>query len=221
MPVDDEAPQGGATLTGGPHRREQDGTHREFQIGGGRHDHAVVAAKLEDATPEPFRDHGCHRATHPRTARGADDGYPRIADHGIADFGPAHDHLQEPRWRIPERPGGTIEQRLAGQGTQRGLFGGLPHDAVPAHQRQGRVPRPHRHRKIERRNDTDDAHRMPVFRHPVAGAFRRHRQSIELPGQADGKVADIDHLLDFADSLGANLAGLQGHQRTESVLVSA
>ena len=62
---------------------------------------------------------------------------------------------------------------------------------------------------------------MPKLGHPVARAFRGHCQSVELPGQTDGEVADVDHLLDFPETLGMDLPGLEGYQRTECVLVPA
>ena len=219
--VHDEPTQGGATLTGGTHGREQDGTHREFEIRRGRDDHAVVATQFENAPPETFRDHGRDGASHARAAGGADNGHARIAHQGIPNRGIADDHMQEPPRRIPECTGGTREQRFAGHGTERGLFRGFPHDAVAAHQCQGRVPGPHRHREIERRYDTHDAHRVPILGHPVPGSFRGHCQSIELPGQADGEIADVDHFLDFAETLRMDLAGLEGYQRTECALVPA
>ena len=46
---------------------------------------------------------------------------------------------------------------------------------------------------------------------PLAG----DRQAVQLAGQADGEVADVDHLLDLAEALGADLAGLDRHQRAE------
>ncbi len=45
--MDDEPPQGGATLAGGAHGREGDAAQGEVQIRRGRDDGGVVAAQLE------------------------------------------------------------------------------------------------------------------------------------------------------------------------------
>ncbi len=47
------------------------------------------------------------------------------------------------------------------------------------------------------------------------GALAGDRQSVELARQADGEVAHVDHLLDFALALAADLAGLEGDQQAE------
>ena len=44
------------------------------------------------------------------------------------------------------------------------------------------------------------------------------RQAVELPRQADGEVADVDHLLHFAVALGADLAHLERDQIAERLL---
>ena len=62
---------------------------------------------------------------------------------------------------------------------------------------------------------------MPLLHHPVAGPLGGDRQAVELARQADGEVADVDHLLDLAQALGADLAGLDGDQRAEVGLVLA
>ena len=56
---------------------------------------------------------------------------------------------------------------------------------------------------------------MPRFRHPVPRAFRGDRQAIKLARQADGEVADIDHLLHFAESFLQDLACFERDEATE------
>ena len=46
----------------------------------------------------------------------------------------------------------------------------------------------------------------------MTGAFGGNGEAIELTRQADCKVADVDHFLDFADSFGEDLARLQCDQ---------
>jgi hypothetical protein len=60
---------------------------------------------------------------------------------------------------------------------------------------------------------------MPLLHHAVTRAFRGDREPEQLPRQANREVADVDHLLDLAESLGADLAGLDRHQRPEVGLV--
>ena len=53
------------------------------------------------------------------------------------------------------------------------------------------------------------------------GRSERHRAAVELARQADGEVADVDHLLDLAAGLGGDLADLEADQRGEVLLVLA
>ena len=62
---------------------------------------------------------------------------------------------------------------------------------------------------------------MPLLVHAVPGPLRRHREAVELAGQTDGEVGDVDHLLDLALALGVDLAHLQRDQRAERLLVLA
>ena len=59
---------------------------------------------------------------------------------------------------------------------------------------------------------------MPAFHHAVAGAFGRDGQAVKLARQADGKVANVDHFLHFAETFGRDLARLDRHQPAEIVL---
>ena len=63
--------------------------------------------------------------------------------------------------------------------------------------------------------------RMPGLRHPVAGALRGDDEAVQLPRQADGEIADVDHLLHFAQALGDDLADLERHERAERLLRGA
>ena len=66
-----------------------------------------------------------------------------------------------------------------------------------------------------------DAERMPSLHHPVVGALGRDGAAVELPRQSDGEIADIDHLLDLAEALGHDLAGLERHEQAEIILGGA
>src|SRR6266851_5187664 len=47
------------------------------------------------------------------------------------------------------------------------------------------------------------------------------RQAEELPGKSHGVVANVDHLLDFAETFGLDLAGLDGNEPAKRALVAA
>ncbi len=56
---------------------------------------------------------------------------------------------------------------------------------------------------------------MPLLKQPVLRPFAGHRQSVQLPREADGEVAHVDHFLDFAFALRAALAHLERDEQTE------
>ncbi len=137
-----------------------------------------------------------------------------------ADLGAAQHDRGHGRRRAD--PAGRLgHQRLAGQRGEQGLLRWLPDHRVAADEGQRGVPRPHRDREVEGADHADDAQRVPLLHHPVARPLGGDREAEQLPRQADGQVADVDHLLDLAQALGADLAGLDGDQRAEVRLVLA
>jgi hypothetical protein len=46
----------------------------------------------------------------------------------------------------------------------------------------------------------------------MVGPLRRDGEAVELAGEADREIADIDHFLHFAEAFGGDLAGLQGDE---------
>ncbi len=60
---------------------------------------------------------------------------------------------------------------------------------------------------------------MPLFIHPVTGSLGMHGQTVELTGEANGKIADIDHFLNFADTLCSDLIHFKGYQLPERFLI--
>ena len=95
----------------------------------------------------------------------------------------------------------------------------LPDHGVAAHERDRGVPRPDRRREVEGRDDADDAERVPGLHEPVPGPLGRHRPPVELAREPDREVADVDHLLDLAERLGRDLAGLDRDELGERLLV--
>ena len=60
---------------------------------------------------------------------------------------------------------------------------------------------------------------MPLLHQSVAGPFAGDRQAVQLAAEADGEVADVDHLLHLAECLALDLADLDLHQPAEVGLV--
>jgi hypothetical protein len=61
---------------------------------------------------------------------------------------------------------------------------------------------------------------MVLVVHAVFRSLGVHGVSVELPGLAHGKVADVDHLLDFTQSFLEGFAHLVGHQGSQWLLIS-
>ncbi|MNZ61401.1 hypothetical protein D3C78_794970 [compost metagenome] len=219
--VGDQAAQGGAALAGGADGAEQDGAHGHVQIGAGRQDHGVVAAELEDAATEAGGDARGDFAAHAGAAGGADQHHARVGHQGFAGVAVADDQLAEAGRGVAEGLERLVEQRLAGEGGQRGLLRRLPHHGVAADQRQGGVPRPHGDREVEGADHADHAQRVPGLAHVVARALGGDGQAVQLARQADGEVADVDHFLHFAQAFLGDLAGFPGHQLGQLGLVGA
>ena len=206
--VHDQPAQRGAALAGGARRGEHDAAHGQIEIGRRGDDRGVVAAEFQQRLAEPAARRGVRprgpsapirsretappagrrrAARRPRGRRGRA-GSPRAA--------PRH------RWR-PARS--SAWHAIAVSGVSSDGF----HTTVSPHTKRDRgVPRPHRDRKVERGDDADDAERMPGLHQPVTGALGGDGPAVQLPRQADGELADVDHLLHLAEGLGGDLACL-------------
>ena len=216
--VDDQAAQAGAALTRRADGGEGDAAHGEVEVGGGGDDRRVVPTELEDRPTEPSGDDRSHGTAHPRRPGCRNDGHVGVRGEGRADVGTALQHLVETVGSI-DIGGGTPEQGIAGQRRERCLVGRLPQHWIAGHNRQGGVPRPHRHWEVEGGDHGARTHRVPGLHQAVTGSLAGNGQSVQLARQADGEVADVDHLLHFAEALRADLAGLDRHQLAELGLV--
>ena len=121
----------------------------------------------------------------------------------------------------PKRSMRALEDLHRRQRRERRLLRRLPDHRIAADERQRRVPGPDRDREIEGGNDRARPHRMPGLGHAMAGALRGDGETVQLPREADGEVADVDHLLHFAEALGDDLADLERHQRAQGLLRGA
>ena len=214
--MDDQAAHRRAALAGGAHRAERDGAQRQVEIGRRRDDRGVVAAEFEDAAGKAARQPLADDPPHAGRAGRREDRHALVVDQRLANRAAANQHGQQVVRRVGAEPGrrATVE-RLDRQRRQRRLLRRFPHHRVAANEGQRGVPRPHGDREVERRNDADDASRPPGFNELVIGALGLDREAVELTRQADGEVADVDHLLHFAETFRLDLADLDRHQPTE------
>jgi hypothetical protein len=205
-------------LAGGADRAEDDGRYREIEIGGFVHDDGVVAAELEQALAQALGHAHAHLPAHVSRAGEGDQCDAFIVDEAGREFGPGVDEqLENRRQRMAFEH--AIADVLHGERAQRGFGGGLPDHDIAADGGEERIPGPHRHGEVERRDHAHDTQRMPLLVHPVLGSLRMHGVAVQHAGLAHREVGDVDHLLHLAVALGLDLAVLERHQAAERVLV--
>ena len=211
-----QAAQRSAALACRAHGRKGDAAQRQVQIGRRGDDGSVVATQLQNGAGKAGCQARAHGAAHGGGAGGRQHGHAGILNQHLANVALANDQLQQARGRVAAKAGQcALGDGVRGQGRQRGFLRRLPHHRVATHHRQRGVPRPHGHGEVEGRDHTAHAQRVPGFHHAVAGALGGNGQAVELARQAHGKVADVDHLLHFAQAFGGNLARFQGHQAAQ------
>jgi hypothetical protein len=217
--VDDDAPGAGAPLPGRPHRSEQDGRQGQVQVGVGGHDDGVVPTQLQDALAEAAAHHLAHALAHAGRARGRDQRHATVVAHPLPDGRTvAHGQGEDGRIDVVLAADFGGDLRHGHRGERRPL-GRLPHGRVAAYGSEGRVPAPHGDREVERADDPDHPQGVPLLPHVVVLPLRGQGEAVELPGQAHREVADVDHLLDLALTLGQDLPHLQGDQGAQGVLL--
>src|SRR5205085_3281053 len=67
----------------------------------------------------------------------------------------------------------------------------------------------------------DRSERVPRLRQAMAGALGGDGAAVELAGEPDCEVADVDHLLHLAEPFLRDLADLEGDERAERLLLAA
>ena len=215
----EEPPRAGAALSRGADGTKGNRSYRQIEIGSFEHDDAVVSAQLEDAPPQPRGDAGRDAAADGDRSGEGDERQPRIVRHPASRLRASrHDGEDALRAVLLRHP---VAERLHRDAAERGERRRLPHADVSADRGERCVPGPDRHREVEGRHDADGAERVPLLQEPVAGPLGGDGEAVQLPGEPHGEIADVDHLLHFAEPLGADLPGLEGHQLAERFLVLA
>ncbi len=209
-----------AALPGRTDRTEDDGRHREIEIGRLIDDDGVVATQLQQALAEPRSNALADMTTHGSRSCKGDERNARI--------------LYEPRGQLGSTINEDLENRrqlvglhhpvadvLHGESGQRSLRRRLPDGSVAADGGQASIPRPDGHREVERRDDSNHSQRMPLLVHAVLRPLGVHGRAIQHPRLPHGEVGDVDHLLNFAEPFRQDLAILERDQRPEVLLVTA
>ena len=217
----DQAPEARAALAGGADGGEENAAHDQVEVGARRDDRGVVAAELEQRAAEPGRDARCELLAHLRRAGGGDERHARVVGELNGAVGATDDELGEPVRHAAEALGRALEERHAGERGERRPLGGLPDHGVAADEGERGVPAPDGDREVEGADHRDGPERMPRLGEAVAGALRRDRAAVELAREADGEVADVDHLLHLAEPLLGDLPDLERDERAERLLLAA
>ena len=138
----------------------------------------------------------------------------------LGDIGPgapgADDEVEDPGESVVG--GDFVRHALDGDGGEGSVARRLPENRIAADGGDRRVPGPDGHGEVERRHHAHDPQWMPLLVHPVPRPLGVHGEAVELAREPDAEVADVDHLLDFALSLGADLSHLEGDQVPEGLL---
>ena len=191
---------------------------RRAASGPGRRSGATMAALLppssSSARAKRAASLGADGAAHGGRAGGRDQRDLGMVDQRLADLAAADDHrgqARRARRRTSPRRARTAPGRPARSA------GSSPTASRPRRRRRPSASAAFHDQtatgKLKAEITPDHAERVPGLHHPVLGPLGGDGQAEQLARQADGEVADVDHLLHLAGGLGDDLAGLQRHQR--------
>ena len=176
--MDEQAAQAGAALTGGAECREQYTAQGQGHIGFVADDCGIVATQFEDGPGKTGGSHLPDHAAHRGTAGSRNERNAAVRTQCCTNIAAPLQHLRQPFGRVFKFTRHALENCLHRNRRERRFFRRLPDHAVATHQGQRGVPRPHRNRKVERRNHQRRPQRMPAFQHPVPGSFAGNGQPI-------------------------------------------
>src|SRR3984893_17063879 len=172
--MDEQPPQGRAALAGCPHRCKSDGTKGEVEIGRGRDNGGVVTPKLQDCARKAGGKAWAYGASHSRRTGCGDDSHSAVVDEGLTNILAADENHRQVRGCISKPVHRTPYDGLRCERSQRSLFRRLPDHRIAADQGQRGIPRPYRHWKVKRGDDTADTKRVPSLHHSWVAALRRN-----------------------------------------------
>ena len=220
--MNDQSAQRGAALACRAHGAEDDGTHRQIQIGRGCDHHGIVAPQLQNALAKAGCHLGAHGAAHAARTRGGHQGDLRAVHQGLGHIAVAEHDLRQTRRSTVTKTGDRPLQGLeGGQARQRGFLRGLEDHRITTDQCQCRIPGKYCAGKIEGGDHGHRPQRVVLFHHAVAGAFGHDGLAMQLAGQADGKLADVHAFLYFPQAFLQDLAHLARDHLTDIGLAAA
>lgn len=208
-------------LSTGAKSRKDDRANSQFQIGSGCDNTGVIATQFEQAAAQPMSDEFGDAAAHGSAARGRDQWNAAVASEDITGICSSHHHGADSLRDFRHLPGCLLQQDMAGDGCQWGVFRRFPDQRVAADKCQRGVPCPHRCGKVERGNHSHWSQRMPLFLHPMLWSLRSNDQTMQLTAEPDSEVTDVDHFLHFANRFRQNLAAFQSDQLCQFLLVTS
>ena len=201
--------------------REHDAAHGQVEVGRRRHDRGVVAAELEQQPAEPAGHPRRDGAAHAGRAGRAEQRDARVVDQRLAD---RRRRRGRPRRWPPARPtrrAASATSAWQASAVSRVFSDGF-HTTASPHTRASAVFHDHTATgklKALMTPTTPSGCHCSIIRWPGRSeAIVRPNSWRDRPTR---QVADVDHLLDLAEALGADLAGLDRHQRAEVGLVLA
>src|SRR5437667_2045499 len=209
------APRRSAALTCSSDRAEENRLRRHFQVSSWANDQRVVAPEFHDCLPQPAMDGFRDVQSHRDRASSGNQWNSRVVGKFLTDrFAVTNQQTEDCRigTRFATNAFGNLCDRNR---SQRSFFRRFPNGRVATNCSEGGIPGPDRHRKIKRGDYGDESERMPLLHQTMVFSLRLNRQAVKHARLADGEIADVDHLLNFAFTFGNDLAGLESDELTK------
>ena len=204
-----------------PTDAEEHRAQHQIGIGVVHHDDAVVAAEFQNRAAQPVRDHFGDAASHFGGTREADQWNARIFHQHLADRIARPDHeVEDALQPVP------VEHAIARSSAPRSPASGVSDEGRHSTQspHTAAIIAFHAHTATGKLNalitpTTPSGCHCSYIRWP--GRSLCMVSPYKLAREADREIADVDHLLHFAQALGQNLAHLERNQRAQILFVGA
>ena len=96
--------------------------------------------------------------------------------------------------------------------------GRFPYDNITCDSSNECIPGPHGYWEIKCGNNSYWSQGVPLFIHAVVGAFRVHCLTIKHARLSYGKISNINHFLNFADTFFLNFSHFQRYKISQRIL---